>query len=60
MVNNPSAERWIFLPDASGTFVVAATAPLLVDAFGTVSLLQTSITAVGSLSAGSLTRTFGM
>lgn len=59
MVDNPTAQRWIFLPDASGTLVVAAAAPLFLDATGTVSLLQTSITAVGALQLGSLTRSFG-
>lgn len=59
MVDNPSAQRWILLPDASGTFLVAAAAPLFVDSNGTVSLLQTSIVAVGDLTAGSLTRSFG-
>ena len=59
MVDNPTAYRWIFLPDASGTLVVAASPPLYVDQFGTVSLLESSITSVGTLNAGSLARGFG-
>ena len=59
MVDNPTAYRWIFLPDASGTLVVAANPPLYVDQSGTVSLLESSITSVGNLNAGSLARGFG-
>ena len=59
MVSNPTSERWITVPDASGVFVVAAQQPLSVDSSGTVSLTQTGITAVGALSGGSIARGFG-
>ena len=58
-VSGPSTENNIALPDASGVFVVAALAPLYVNASGTVSLAQRQITQVGQLNAGSIGPGFG-
>ena len=59
VVSNPTVERWITIPDASGVVVVAAQQPLFVDTSGTVSLAQSGIISVGALSSGSIARGFG-
>ena len=53
-------ENNIAVPDASGVFVVAALAPLYINALGTVLLAQSEITQVGQLTAGSIGPGFGM
>ena len=59
-VSGPSQENNIAVPDASGVFVVAALAPLYVNASGTVLLAQSEIVQVGQLTAGSIGPGFGM
>lgn len=53
-------ENNIAVPDASGVFLVAASAPLYVNASGFVALDQSQIVQVGQLGFGSIGRSFGM
>ena len=59
LIDGPTMDNYIYLPDASGTLVVDALAPLYISSAGTVSLEQGQIVQVGELTAGSIGPGFG-
>ena len=59
LIDGPSQNNIVYLPDASGTVAVNAEPPLYVDPDGTVYLEQGGIRQVGQLTAGSLGAGFG-
>ncbi len=59
LLDAPSQDNYIVIPDGSGIFVIEALAPLYLDTAGTVYLAQDEIVHVSQLVAGSIGRTFG-
>lgn len=59
LLDDPSQDNYIVIPDNSGIFVIEALEPLFIDTSGTVYLEQDLIVHVGQLVAGSIGRSFG-
>ena len=57
-VDKPTSNGYIALPNANGTFAIAAETPLSIDANGTIHLDQHQINTVGNIAAG-IARGFG-
>jgi len=59
LLDTPTQDNYITLPDGSGIFVIEALEPLFIDTSGNVYLAQELIVQVGQLLAGSIGRSFG-
>ena len=59
LLDPPSEDNYIVIPDGSGIFVIDALEPLFIDTGGAVYLVEELITHVGKLVAGSIGRGFG-
>ena len=59
LLDMPTQDNYVAIPDGSGIFVIEALEPLFIDTSGTVYLAQDLIVHVGQLVAGSIGRSFG-
>jgi len=59
LLDTPTQDNYIAVPDGSGIFVIEALEPLFIDTSGNVYLAQDLIVHVGQLVAGSIGRSFG-
>ncbi len=59
LLDTPTQDNYITVPDGSGVFVIEALEPLFIDTSGNVYLAQDLIVHVGQLVAGSIGRSFG-
>jgi len=59
LLDTPTQDNYIAIPDGSGIFVIEALEPLFIDTSGSVYLAQDLIVHVGQLVAGSIGRSFG-
>ena len=59
LLDTPTQDNYIAIPDGSGIFVIDALEPLFIDTSGNVYLAQDLIVHVGQLVAGSIGRSFG-
>ena len=59
LLDTPTQDNYIAIPDGSGIFVIEALEPLFIDTSGNVYLAQDLIVHVGQLVAGSIGRSFG-